>query len=231
MAGVSSLLVYLTLTGFYPSVLRASLMGMAVLVGIVTNRRVRPSGSLLLAATMLLLVNPLWIWDLGFQLSFLATLGLIVTLPAIMARLDWLPPAIAASMALPLAASLWTLPLQIYTFNTIPVYTIPINMIATPLVTIISLGGMLSGLVGIIFSELGSAIAWLLYYPTLSLIKIVQLVANLPGTSVVVGRISGLRLLFCYVILVSLWFLPWGQKRWWLLSLWLVITLIFSLIG
>ena len=48
-------------------------MGAGTLIGLVTERKVRPLGSLLLAATLLLIWNPLWIVNLGFQLSFLAT--------------------------------------------------------------------------------------------------------------------------------------------------------------
>ena len=88
--GIISLLFYLTLTGFYPSVLRASFMGLGVLIALLDdNRRVNIFASLFLTGFILLLINPLWIWDLGFQLSFLATFGLIVTLPAIVSRLDF----------------------------------------------------------------------------------------------------------------------------------------------
>ncbi len=94
--GVGALFLLVGLTGFEASVCRAALMGFGTLFALVLNRQVKPLGLLLIAATILLLVNPLWIWDLGFQLSFLATLGLIVTTPPLMAKLDWMPPAIAS---------------------------------------------------------------------------------------------------------------------------------------
>ncbi|MFM6278316.1 MAG: ComEC/Rec2 family competence protein, partial [Dolichospermum sp.] len=87
---------FLFLAGFEPAVLRAVIMGFAALLGLALEKGVKQLGSLLIAATLLLLFNPLWIWNLGFQLSFLATLGLIVTSPAIDKRLDWLPPAISS---------------------------------------------------------------------------------------------------------------------------------------
>ncbi|MDY7013499.1 MAG: ComEC/Rec2 family competence protein, partial [Cyanobacteriota bacterium] len=81
--GLTTLLVYVGLTGLQPSVMRAALMGAGALVALSAERKVKPLGLLLVVAAVLLLVNPLWIWDLGFQLSFLATGGLIVTVPAI----------------------------------------------------------------------------------------------------------------------------------------------------
>jgi competence protein ComEC len=108
--GGLSLIVFLFLVGFEPAVLRAEIMGFAALLGLALERNVKQLGSLLIAATLLLLFNPLWIWNLGFQLSFLATLGLVVTASSITQRLDWLPPAIASLISVPLAATIWTLP-------------------------------------------------------------------------------------------------------------------------
>jgi competence protein ComEC len=228
--GFFSLLIYPLFTGFYPSVLRASLMGFAVLIGMISDRRVNSFGSLLLAATILLLINPLWIWDLGFQLSFLATLGLISLLPAITTRLDWLPPNLAGLIAVPLAASIWVLPLQCYTFYTIPLYGVIVNMIVTPLVIIISLGGMISALMGIFFPLGGSAIAFLLSYPLLILIKIGEIFAILPGSFFATGKISLAALLFCYFLFIAIWLIPWCQKHWQLVSLFLLMAVIIPIV-
>lgn len=229
IVGFFSLLIYPIFTGFYPSILRATLMGFAVLIGIVKEQKVNSFGSLLLAATILLLINPLFIWNLGFQLSFLATLGLIVTLPAIVNRLDWLPPNLSNLVAVPIASSIWVFPLLIYTFNTICTYSILVNIILIPLVIIISLGAMITALIGLISPPSGSAIAFLLYYPTLSLIKIVEWFDNLPGSSLMTGKISLAGLIFCYLIFLVILIIPWCQKRWQLVSLFLLIVLIIPI--
>ncbi len=77
--GLLTLLIYLGLTGISPSVLRATLMGLAVLIALLTQRQTKPLNVLLIVAILLLIANPIWIFDIGFQLSFLATLGLMVT--------------------------------------------------------------------------------------------------------------------------------------------------------
>lgn len=223
--GIATLFTYIGLTGLQPSVLRAGLMGTAVLIAIAKETKVKPNGSLLLAATIILLVNPLWIGDVGFQLSFLATLGLIVTLPALQTRLDWLPPTIATLIAVPLAASIWVLPLLSYVFNTLATYSLITNIIATPLITIISLGGMISAIAALIFPTLGSMLASLLYYPTLLLIEITKLVTNLPGSAWAIGSISLGVLLIVYGLLVLVWSSKWWQQRWWLAGLF-ALTLI-----
>lgn len=223
--GITTLVIYLGLTGIQASVLRACLMGIAVLIALATERKVKPLGSLLLVATIILLFNPLLIKDLGFQLSFLATLGLIVTLPGLQSKLDWLPPTIATLVAVPLAATIWVLPLLCYVFNTVATYSIVVNIICTPLITVISLGGMISGICGIIFPLLGSAISWLLLYPTLLLIALTKFFTNLPGSTWAIGQISLGVLLTIYGLLILARLHKWWQKRWWL-----TVLLVFSLL-
>lgn len=214
--GIATLLIYLGLTGIQASVLRACLMGTAVLIALAMDTKVKPLGSLLVAATIILLFDPLFIDDLGFQLSFLATFGLIVTLPGLQTKFDWLPPTLATLIAVPLAASVWVLPLLCYVFNTVATYSIVVNIFTTPLITIISLGGMISAIASLILPILGSAIASLLYYPTLLLMAVTQFVTNLPGSTRAVGQIPLALLLTIYGLLVLVWLNKCWHKRWWL---------------
>ncbi|WP_414583661.1 ComEC/Rec2 family competence protein [Scytonema sp. PCC 10023] len=213
--GSIALILFLTLTGLQPSVLRAVIMGFAALIGIGLRRKVKQFGSLLVAAVLLLLFNPLWIWDLGFQLSFLATLGLIVTASPIIKRLEWLPPIIASSIAVPLAAAIWTLPLLLNVFSVIAVYTLPVNILSTPLISVISIGGMVSALASLILPDAGSALANLLYHPTHWLLQLVEYFANLPASTVAIGSISIGQMLAIYTLIILAWVVPWWQKRWW----------------
>ncbi|MEA5624486.1 ComEC/Rec2 family competence protein [Nostoc sp. UHCC 0251] len=224
--GFLALIIFLSLTGFQPAVLRAVIMGFAALVGLLLKRKVKQFGSLLLAATLLLVFNPLWIWDLGFQLSFLATLGLIVTVPALVNRLAWLPPAIAALIAVPLAATIWTLPVQLSVFGVVPSYSLLLNVISTPLISIISIGGIISALVGLIWTQAGSFLAAVLHYPTDWLIKLVEFFSKLPGNSVAVGSISTWQLLTIYLLIILVWLIPWWQRRWWFANV-IAIGLVF----
>lgn len=213
--GSIALILFLILTGLQPSVLRAVLMGFAALIGLGLSRKVKQLGSLLVAAVLLLLFNPLWIWDLGFQLSFLATLGLIVTASPIIKRLEWLPPTIASSIAVPLAAAIWTLPLLLNVFSVVALYTLPVNILSTPLISVISIGGMVSALASLILPDAGSTLANLLYHPIHWLLQLVEFFAGLPGSTVAVGSISTGQMLAIYTLIIFAWVLPWWQKRWW----------------
>ncbi|MEI3652810.1 MAG: ComEC/Rec2 family competence protein [Dolichospermum lemmermannii FEM_B0920] len=225
--GGLSLIVFLFLVGFEPAVLRAEIMGFAALLGLALEKNVKQLGSLLIAATLLLLFNPLWIWNLGFQLSFLATLGLIVTASPITQRLDWLPPAIASLISVPLAATIWTLPRLLDFACVIIVYSIPLNILTTPFISVISIGGMISGLVSLISPDLGGTLASFLYYPTHWLIQMVEFFDHLPGSQIPVGSISIWQMLTIYLLIILVWLVRWWQKRWWFAGLIAVGLVIF----
>ncbi len=210
MAGSLALVIYVLITGGQPSVMRATVMGFGTLASIALERSIKPLGCLLLAVTLLLLLNPTWIDDIGFRLSVMATLGLMVAVKPITERLEWLPTTVAAVAAVPLAAYLWTIPLSLYYFNTLTTYSIVLNMVTMPLVLVISLGGMVSALAAVIWPWLGSLLAWPLGLPTQLLIALVKWEVGLPGSALATGHISlaqmfGLYGLFC------LW--GWGPAR------------------
>jgi competence protein ComEC len=224
--GSLALLTFISLTGFQPAILRAAVMGFGALIALLLRRKVKQLGSLLVSATILLIVNPSWIWDLGFQLSFLATLGLLVTAPAITKRLGWLPPALASLISVPLAAIIWTLPLQLNLFGVAPTYSLIINIISTPLVSVISIGGFISAAAALIIPTAGSAIAGLLYYPTNWLLRLVEFFSSFPGNSFATGSITVAQMVFIYILLILVWLVRWWQQRWWIAA-GIAFTLIF----
>jgi competence protein ComEC len=202
------------LSGFAPSVLRAVLLGLAGLVAMVGQTKIKPIPMLFVIAIVMLLLNPLWIQDLGFQFSFLATLGLMVSANPIAQRLDWLPPRIAEWLAVPIAATLWVMPLQLSQFGQFPVYGLLVNVLTAPLLTVITVAGFISSLLAIPFPALGGAVAWLLQPVLALLLGFVKFASQLPGSSVAVGAVSWFQMGVLYGLLLALWLVPWCRKQW-----------------
>ncbi|MGB3615391.1 MAG: ComEC/Rec2 family competence protein [Elainellaceae cyanobacterium] len=186
--GTVLLLGYAGLTGLQPSILRAVAMGVAVLLGNTIGRKTRPVGLLLAIATVILLVNPIWVWNLGFQLSFLATLGLLVTTRPLTQRLDWLPTPMATALAVPMAAIAWTLPIQLWAFSTLSPYSLPLNVMVTPLISLISLVGMADAAIALAFPDIASVIAQALSLPIQVLMASVTWADQLPGRTLALGQ-------------------------------------------
>ncbi|WAL60112.1 ComEC/Rec2 family competence protein [Thermocoleostomius sinensis] len=214
--GLSVLLFYLSLTGIEASVLRAAIMGTVALVALTVERKVNPIASILFAATLLLLWNPLWMFDLGFQLSFLATLGLLVTVPVLSQWLDWLPALLIPLFTVPIAAFLWTLPLLLFAFGITSPYSVLINIVATPLIAVISVGGMISAVAALIYPSAGSVLAGLLHLPSYLFIQLAEWGNQLPGNTWAVGSISIVRLLLLYGLMGLIWAWKAAQRYWWI---------------
>ncbi|MEN9227191.1 MAG: ComEC/Rec2 family competence protein [Gloeomargarita sp. HHBFW_bins_205] len=230
VAGLLALGVFVLLAGFEAGVARASLMGAVGLWGLVqtgqgdvTGKR-QPLPLLLLVAAVLLLYNPNWITNLGFQFSFLATLGLMLWATPMAQRLTFLPPRLAEFIAVPTAAYLWTLPLQLHYFGLINTYTIPLNAVAAPLVTVLTLGGMVTAVLGLVQFQVGVWAAALLQYPLNLLLGLVQWTNQLPWNSIAAGRITVGQVVLLYGLLGLL---SWGwlwQRRRWLWAVWLGVA-------
>ena len=213
--GLAALLLYGMLSGAEPSIVRAILMGCASLAALSLERETQPVSLLLGVAVLMLLYNPLWIWDLGFQLSVLATLGLLVSVPPLMMRLDWLPTPVASLMAVPLAATLWTLPLQLYIFGILPLYSLAANVLTAFLLSVLTIGGLAASCGALVWPFLGSVLAWLLFWPTQLLIAIVSGVSQLPSHALALGSISLIQLMLLYGCIGIAW--RW-QAQWKLIA-------------
>lgn len=127
------LFVYAMVTGLKASVLRASIMLLALGGGQVVRRKVDPLTSLSLAALLILLVRPLDLFSAGFQLSFLAVLGIALLRPALQRLLGFLPGRAREPVGMTLAAQLGSLPTAAYWFGRVSVVGILTNLVAVPL--------------------------------------------------------------------------------------------------
>jgi len=129
----------------------------------------------------------------------------------------WLPSWAAGAMAIPLAASLWTLPLQLLHFGVVPSYAVLANVLAAPLLTPLTLGAMAMALTAVLLPPLLAAMAFLLVPLAQLLLALVQLMAGLPLAQLPIGRLGPLLLLLTLAGLLP-WWLP-AARRWRLLLL------------
>ncbi len=140
-AGVMAvMLLFAAITGFSPSVLRAALMLVLVLLGKTFRRNGNPYNTLLFSAFLLLLYNPFLLADVGFLLSYLAVGGIMYLYPLINDR--WSPANRILKFAwdislMSVAATLFTLPVTLYYFHQFPLWFLLSNLVIIPLSTVL----------------------------------------------------------------------------------------------
>ncbi|MFA5536485.1 MAG: DNA internalization-related competence protein ComEC/Rec2 [Bacillota bacterium] len=200
---VALLVVYAALTNFTPSVVRAALMAFVLLLGNLLGRERDFYTSIALAAFVLLLYNPFYLFYSGFQLSFLATWGLVYFIPLVNLLIPKKFP-IRNAIAVPIAAQIAVLPFTAYYFNLISLVGLPANLLLVPIAGII----VIIGLLALFFSVALPVLAPLLLIPLGAaidlLLKVFDPIGQLPWSSIIVKTPSILAIILYYLVLIGL---------------------------
>ncbi|MBR6109148.1 MAG: ComEC/Rec2 family competence protein [Clostridia bacterium] len=155
------LLTYCAVASFAPSIVRASVMCMCMLLSDVTERRRDPLSALALSAVIILLFSPYMIYSVGFRLSFAATLGIILIMsagqPAFKSNTV---NKLISSILVTLGATVATSLISARYFNTFPTYGLIANFIAVPLFSVIITVSFILLLFGLVFPGAASVLAW-----------------------------------------------------------------------
>jgi competence protein ComEC len=163
LAAAGTVTGYVLVTGASPSVVRAALMAGALLLARLGGSRSHAISALMLAALLMVLAAPAVVWDVGFQLSALATAGLIWFGAAFEARLARWPALIREPVALTMAAQVTTLPVVLLNFERLSLIAPLANVVVVPLVPLVMLAAALAALVGATQDALplvGDLLAW-----------------------------------------------------------------------
>ncbi|HCN83979.1 MAG TPA: competence protein, partial [Sphingobacteriaceae bacterium] len=137
---------YAIITGYSAAACRAALMLSFVIIGKASQRKQNTYNLLAISAVLLLIYNPFFLFDVGFQLSYLAVIGLVYLYPKLYHLFyvrNWLGDQIWSYLSLSTAAQLATFPLSMYYFHQFPIYFLLSNLFIVLPVTIIMYAGLI----------------------------------------------------------------------------------------
>ncbi len=200
------LIFYCVLTGGSVSTIRASFMIIVGLMAYFFGRSYDIYSALATAAMIILIINPLYILDIGFLLSFSSVIGIITLLPALNGLYNKTNNKIISLMNVSLAATLGTLPVILYSYYEIQLYGIGVNLIVVPLMSVVVLMGFLALILGSMSLLLGKLCIGIVYYILMLYDYITKLVGKLPFHTITVGRPSWLYLILIilFIVLIAL---------------------------
>jgi competence protein ComEC len=187
LAGIGS---YVLAVGPQPSVIRAGVAGALGSLAWLWARQRDRWHFLLLGAVVLLAWNPYTLLDAGFQLSFAAVTAIFVAVPRVTRILTgyplprWAPEVIAVSLSCGVA----TAPILWFQFGRIPVYTVPANALAAPVVAPLLGLALVAATVAPLSPGVATLIAWVNGWLAAYLAWCARLVGGLPGATVSSGR-------------------------------------------
>lgn len=202
---VVGIILFTVMVGMGASVVRAAIMGIMAITAQRLGRTSSAGSAMALSAAAMCWFNPLLVrWDVGFQLSFLAFAGIVYVEPLIKPTLErWLKWKLLAGMlATTLAAQVLVLPILLYTFNQLAIYTLPANVLVLPLVPLAMALGFATAVAGLVWPFAGALIAQSAWLVAAYQLGIVRFFASLPYAALEV-HISAALLVALYAALVA----------------------------
>jgi len=223
-ASIIFIFLFIVMTGAQPSGIRAGIMGGIFLLGQKIGRKSVSQRTILTAAALMLAVNPLFLLnDAGFQLSFLAAMGIIYLAPVLK---NWLrfvfccffknknesnerAGVLIEIMAMTFSAQIFTLPLLIYNFGKISLVAPLTNILIIPVVCWIMIFGFIFALAGIVSPFLG----WLLSFPCLFLLTYLLKVVDFFSKSWAVKSFGDVHWFWLVVFYLILGIFTWHLNK------------------
>lgn len=206
------------LSGLSPSIVRACIMTSIALVAMILGKKNTIHVTLPLAAFIFVLIDPKIVFNVGFQLSVVATLGLVYLQPALSNIWKKLFKKsngfIEDTLLTTLSCTLTTLPITIYMFGTVSIWAVIANCLILPVIE----STMFLGILGLIFSRFSPLLSVLLFEASNIQLKYFELVVNL------IGRVGWgywelekvgivVPIVMCvFLILLCIYFYPVGDE-------------------
>ena len=221
--------LYAFLVGGDAAVLRAAIMGSMSMVAVLLGRKQWMIGSLFFVAALMALFNPLVLWDVGFQLSFFATLGLILYAEpfsnytaSIISKISKqdnsaIVKILNENIILTLAAQVMTIPLMAYYFNRISLISFIANPFILPVQPAVMILGGLAVFGSLIFLPLGQLLGWVAWPFAGYTIRVVEFFDRVPNGVIVLGDVPAWFIFTTYITLLAVT-LNWSAVQAWFKS-------------
>ena len=205
------------MVGMSPGIVRSAAMFSVYASMTFLQRDYLTANSLAIAASVMLLASPAMLWDVGFQMSFLAVMGIVICHVQLRNNRFYVRHAhrplvgkLVSLVCISLAAQLFVLPLVMYYFGNVPFYFLLANIVVVPLTTFIIYAAMLLFLLSplsqlaswmaVVWQWLASGVGWVVTQMN----ALLKVIASLPGASADDVYISVLQLSLMYVLIVAL---------------------------
>ncbi len=207
--GIVGIILFAILVGLGATVVRASLMACLLLIMSLTGRTYLVLRGLCVAGLAMLLWNPyLLVFDVGFQLSFLATMGLIFISPILIEKFSLVPQFIGVRefLTATIATQIFVLPILLYQIGELSVVSVVVNVLVLPMVPIAMLLTFITGIISLFSPYFALPVAYLANLSLSYIIFLAEWFGNLPFAAFVVPAFSFYFVPFGYLLIFIFWY-------------------------
>jgi competence protein ComEC len=208
--------IFVFMVGLPSSAVRAGVMGSVLLWGMKNGRLGNSQNAIVFAAAVMLLINPLLLrWDIGFQLSFLATLGIIYFYPVLENYLikKQKVGGLREIIFLTLSAQIFVLPIILFNFEKLSLISPLANLLVLPIIPITMLLGFLATLCQFFLPFLAQILSWPVFILLKYEVGTISFLAGLKFSSLEIKNFSWIGVVIWYMILAFIIYKAKSQKR------------------
>ncbi len=211
--------IFILMTGFPASAIRAGVMGTLLLYAMKNGRLANAQNAIIFAAAVMLFWNPLLLrYDVGFQLSFLATIGIVYFYPLFEKyfgeKLKKYPAVfsfIAEILFMSLSAQVFVLPIILFNFQKLSLISPLTNVLVLPILPLTMLLGFLAVAISFLFWPLAIVFSWLTYLPLRYEVDVINYAASLKYAALEVG-LSWQGMVVWYAIIICVVYFVKNKK-------------------
>ncbi len=181
--GIVAIVLFIIMTGASSTAIRAGIMAILVLIARITGRNYDVGRALILAGVFMILLNPfVLVYDVSFQLSFIATIAVIFYAPRIEKYFLWVPKTFQLRdiVSVTAAAYIFVCPFILYKMGNLSLVALPANILSLPFIPFTMFLGFITGFVGIFSYILGVPVGYVSYLFLHYELWVIDFFAHLP---------------------------------------------------
>lgn len=203
------LTVFAILSGLSSSIIRASIMGILVILSKNIGRYISNYLVILYSVIIMTFINPLSIfYDIGFQLSFLATIGLIYLSPIIIKYLKFIPETFALReiVSTSVSAIIMTLPISLYNFHRIPIFSLLSNIAILPFIMFDMTLYVIAIVISLISTTLAQYFGFASYILTKFLFWVIKTISNIKISVIDFSNFTIIHMIIAYILIILIFY-------------------------
>ena len=204
-AGIFSILLFVLMTGGSSTAVRAGIMASLVLFSRIIGRNYDITRALIITAVIMVLVNPfILVFDVSFQLSFIATIAVIFFAPKIQKYFLWIKPHLGLQdiISVTCAAYIFVMPFILYKMGNLSLVALPANILILPFIPLTMILGFLTGFAGIIWYIFAVPLGYVSYFFLHYELTIISFFSNIPFAALSIPNFPLIFTLLIYVYFI-----------------------------
>ncbi len=204
LSGIVVIILFILLAGASSTAIRAGIMASIALFARMTGRTYDAGRGLVVAGLLMIAYDPRVITDISFQLSFIATFGVLFITPKVMGWIKFIPMRFGFRelVATTLGATIAVLPLLLYSTGVLSIVSIPANILILPLIPLTMFFVFITGVVGFFSTILSIPFAYIVHLLLSYILGMIHFFASLPFASVTISYFPLIINLASYAFMV-----------------------------